>query len=140
VAKQIHPDLTSDASDRAKRQHLMMAANEAYQRGDEAKLTKILTNYEFSPEAVRGEGPTAELVRTIRRISQAHQRIEEIKSETQELSRSDLCQLMFRLGEAGEAGSDALKEMAEKVEGEIAQAKKRLAHEAPAHEMAAKRA
>lgn len=136
VAKQIHPDLTSDATDRSKRQRLMVAANEAYERGDEAQLTKILTDYESRPEAVQGEGPTAELIRTIRRISQANQRIEEIKAETQELSRSDLCQLMFRFVEAGNAGSDALKEMAEKVEEEIAQAKERLANGAPAREMA----
>ena len=75
VAKRIHPDLTSDREDRAKRQQLMAEANQAYERGDEAQLNKILTAYECSPEAVEGEGPGAELVRVIRRVSQARGRL-----------------------------------------------------------------
>jgi hypothetical protein len=132
VAKRIHPDLTSDEADRAKRQKLMMAANEAYERGDEAQLTRVLTEYEFSPEAVQGEGPAAELVRVIRRISQARQRIEDVESEMQELSRSDLYQLRSRLVDAEKIGRDVLKEMVEKVEAQIAEAKKRLQDGVPA--------
>src|SRR5450432_1843573 len=55
-----------ESSPEAKRQMLMAEANEAYQRGDEAKLTKILTEYEWSPEQVQGEGAGAELIRVIR--------------------------------------------------------------------------
>ncbi len=46
VAKRVHPDLTSDRADRAKRQQLMAEANEAYERGDETKLRKIFTEYD----------------------------------------------------------------------------------------------
>ena len=100
VAKRIHPDLTSDRKDRAKRQQLMAEANEAYERGDEAKLNKIFTEYEWSPDAVQGEGPGAELIRVIRRISQARGRLAEIEAELQELLRSDLHQLKVRVDEA----------------------------------------
>ena len=75
VAKRVHPDLTSDRADRAKRQQLMAEANEAYERGDETRLRKIFTEYEWSAEAVQGEGPGAELIRVIRRISQARGRV-----------------------------------------------------------------
>ena len=78
----------------------MAEANEAYERGDEAQLAKILTEYEHSPEAVKGEGPGAELVRVIRRISQARSRLSEIEAELQQLLRSDLYQLKSRLDEA----------------------------------------
>jgi len=132
VAKRIHPDLTSDDADRKKRQQLMMAANEAYERGDESQLARILTQYEFSPEAVKGEGAASELVRVIRRISQARNRIEEIEGEIQELSRSDLYQLKARLVEAETIGRDVLKEMAKKVDAQIAEAKKRLQERVPA--------
>jgi hypothetical protein len=132
VAKRIHPDLTSDDADRAKRQKLMMAANEAYERGDETQLTRILTEYEFSPEAVKGEGAASELVRVIRRISQARTRIEDIEGEIRELSGSDLYQLKTRLAEAEKVGRDVLKEMVEKVEAQIADAKKRLEERVPA--------
>lgn len=126
VAKRVHPDLTSDREDRAKRQLLMAEANEAYESGDEAHLTRLLTEYECSPEAVQGEGPGAELIRVIRRISQARSRLAEIEAEMQELLRSDIYQLKSRLEEAQKDGRDVLKEMVAKVEDQISQAKRRL--------------
>jgi hypothetical protein len=128
VARRIHPDLTSDREDRARRQHLMAEANKAYERGDEAQLTSILAEYECSPEAVKGDGPGAELIRVIRRISQARSRLSEIEAELQELLRSDLYQLRSRLDQAQEHGRDVLKEMTEKVDEQIRQAKQRLAN------------
>jgi hypothetical protein len=126
VAKRVHPDLTSDREDRTKRQQLMADANDAYERGDESKLVKILTEYECSPEAVQGEGAGAELIRVIRRISQARGRLSEIEAEMQELLRSDLYQLKSRIDEAQKHGRDVLKEMVAKVEEQIAQANRRL--------------
>jgi len=126
VAKRVHPDLTSDRADRAKRQQLMAEANEAYERGDETRLRKIFTEYEWSAEAVKGEGPGAELIRVIRRISQARGRLAEIEAELQDLLRSDLYQLKVRLDEAQSHGRDLLQEMVQKVEDQITQAKRRL--------------
>lgn len=130
VAKRIHPDLTSDRKDRAKRQQLMAEANEAYERGDEAKLNKIFAEYEWSPDAVQGEGPGAELIRVIRRISQARGRLAEIEAELQELLRSDLYQLKVRVDQAQSHGRDVLREMISKVDEQIAQARRRLEHPA----------
>ncbi|HXQ25269.1 MAG TPA: hypothetical protein VN822_02570 [Candidatus Acidoferrales bacterium] len=126
VAKRVHPDLTSDRNDRAKRQQLMAEANQAYERGDEARLARILTAYEHSPEAVAGDGPGAELVRVIRRVSQARGRLAEIEAEMQGLLRSDLYQLKSRVDEAEKSGRDVLKSMIEKVDEQIALAKQRL--------------
>jgi hypothetical protein len=131
VAKRIHPDLTSDRDDRAKRQQLMAEANQAYEQGDETRLSKILTEYECSPEAVKGEGAGAELVRVIRRTSQVRSRLAEIEAETQELLRSDLYQLKSRVDEAEKSGRDVLKEMIAKVEEQIALAKQRLENPEP---------
>jgi len=127
VAKRVHPDFTSDRSDRGKRQQLMAEANQAYECGDQARLAKILTDYECSPEAVDGEGPGAELIRVIRRISQIRSRATEIEAEVEELLRSDLYQLKARVEEAEKSGRNALKEMVERVEEQIAVAKQRLA-------------
>jgi hypothetical protein len=128
VAKRIHPDLTSDRDDRAKRQQLMAEANQAYEQGDEARLAKILNKYECSPEAVKGEGAGAELVRVIRRLSQARGRLAEIEAELQQMVRSDLYQLNERVDEAEKYGRDVLREMTEKVDAQIAQARERLEH------------
>ena len=126
VAKKIHPDLTSDRNDRAKRQLLMAEANQAYERGDQERLAKILSEYEHSPEAVEGEGAGAELVRVIRRVSQARSRLAEIEAEMQELLRSDLYQLKLRVDEADKSGRNTLNDMIAKVEQQIALAKERL--------------
>jgi hypothetical protein len=126
VAKRVHPDLTSDRNDHAKRQQLMAEANRAYERGDEEQLAKILSAYECSPEAVEGEGPGAELIRVIRRVSQARGRLGEIEAEMQGLLRSDLAQLKSRVDEAEKGGRDVLKEMISKVEEQIELAKRRL--------------
>jgi len=126
VAKRIHPDLTSDRDDRAKRQQLMAEANQAYEQGDEAQLVKILNQYECSPESVKGEGPGAELVRVIRRLSQARGRLAEIEAELQQLVRTDLYQLKERVIDAEKAGRDVLREMTAKVDAQIVQARERL--------------
>lgn len=126
VAKRIHPDLTSDREDRTNRQQLMARANEAYERGDESGLAKLLNEYESSPEAFHGEGPGAELIRVIRRISQVRGRLAEIEAESQALLRSDLYQLRLRVEEAMQDGRDVLKEMMAKADDQIAQAKRRL--------------
>jgi hypothetical protein len=131
VAKRIHPDLTSDRDDRAKRQQLMADANQAYEQGDETRLAKILNEYECSPEAVQGDGPGAELVRVIRRVSQVRGRLAEIEAEMQELLRSDLCQLKSRVDEAEKLGGDVLQQMIARVDEQIALARQRLADSEP---------
>ncbi|MGD0962369.1 MAG: hypothetical protein ABSA57_00550 [Candidatus Acidiferrales bacterium] len=128
VAKRIHPDLTSDRDERMRREALMAEANKAYEAGDESQLNRILNAYETSLETVQGEGPGAELIRVIRRISQVRGRIAEIEAEAEELRRSDLHQLKSRLEEAQRHGRDVLKEMVDKVEQQIVQAKQRLAN------------
>ncbi len=125
VAKRIHPDLTSDRADRAKRQQLMAEANAAYEKGDEGQLRRILEEYECSPEAVQGEGAGADLVRVIRRISQAKNRLTEIEAETEQIIRSDIYQLRMRLEEAKKQGRDLLKEMSARVEDQITELRKR---------------
>lgn len=126
VARRIHPDLTSDQNDRGKRQQLMAEANEAYERGDNASLAKILTEYDHSPEAVEGEGAGAELIRVIRSVSQARARLDEIDAQMQQFLRSDLFRLKSRVDEAAAKGHDVLRDMIEKVETQIVTVKRRL--------------
>jgi len=125
VARRVHPDLTSDREDRAQREQLMAEANLAYERGDEARLEKILAVYESSPESVAGEGPGAELIRAIRRVSQIRSRMAEIEAELQDLLGSDLYQLKARVDEAQQSGRDLIKEMVSRVEEQIFLAKQR---------------
>jgi hypothetical protein len=127
AAKRIHPDLASEAKDRSRREILMAEVNRAYETGDESTLTKILTGYEHSPEAVKGDDAGAELVRVIRRISQAKLRVVEIDTEMRDMQVSELYKLKLRLDEAQHLGRNVLDEMAASVTAQIVRAKARLA-------------
>jgi hypothetical protein len=127
VAKRIHPDLTSDGDDRSKREQLMADANHAYECGDETSLVKILSAYECSPEAVKGAGTGADLVRVIRSVSQARSRLAEIDAEFEDLSRSDLSQLKSRVDASARVGRDVFQDVIRKIEGQIALVKQQMA-------------
>lgn len=131
AAKRIHPDLTADATDRARRQELMAEVNRAYQEGDESGIAKILDVYESSPEAVQGEGAGVELVRVIRKLSLMNNRLAEIETEFQSLINSDLYLLKVQADDAQEQGRDLLEEMAGKVRQRIADSKSRMEVLAP---------
>lgn len=126
AAKRIHPDLTADATDRAKRQELMAEVNQAYERGDEVRIAKVLEQYENSPEAVQGDGAGAELVRVIRKLSLMNNRLGEIEIELETLMNSDLYLLKVQADDAQEQSRDLLAEMTEKVRQRIADSKSRM--------------
>lgn len=126
AAKRIHPDLSADEKDRARRQELMAEVNRAYHDGDDAQIEKIVERYEASPENVQGEGAGAELVRVIRRLSWMQTRLGEIEMEMQKLVSSDLYLLKMQADDAHEQNRDLIAEMAEKVRERIADAKERL--------------
>jgi hypothetical protein len=126
VAKRVHPDLAADAADRSKRERLMAQANQAYEQGDADRLRKILEEYETSPESVHGSGVAADLVRVIRKIAQAKKRLAQIDPEIHELLDSDLAKLKAKAEEWQKQGRDLLVEMAERVQEQIAGARRRL--------------
>lgn len=126
VAKRIHPDLAENEIELLRRQQLMAEANSAYEEGDETRLRAILTEWENSPEAVKGDSPGSKLVRVIRKIAQAEARLSAIDSETAELKDSDLYQLKIRAEDAETGGRDLLVEMASNLEKKINSAKKEL--------------
>ena len=126
VAKRIHPDLTTDDGERVRRNEIMAEANRAYEDGDEAKLRDILEQWESSPDMVKGEGVGAELVRVIRKVHQVEHRLAEIGDTITQLKVSELAALKKKVEEAAAEGRDLLKEMATRLDSELADAKKKL--------------
>jgi len=126
VAKSIHPDLSIDDQERLRRQNLMVKANLAYKDGDEAKLQKILSEWESSPESVKGEGTAADLVRVIRKIAQVKKRIIDVKNEIAELDKSNLYKLKKKAEKAENKGRDLLAELVSQIDREISSANKCL--------------
>ena len=126
IARRIHPDLAEEERDRAPRGDLMAEVNAAYERGDNGRLEEILQTWETRPEAVKGEGPVAELVRVIRKIANVEARIRTIRIQLQRLKDSDLYRLKTEVVKAEKIGHHVLDEMASMIEREIAEEQEHL--------------
>ena len=98
----------------------MAEVNEAYARGDEARIRAILREWHASPENVEGDGPGAELVRVIRKIAQVEKRLKAIVAELDQHRQKELSRLKQAVEEAQANGRDLLKELGEQLDGEIA--------------------
>jgi hypothetical protein len=124
VAKRIHPDFCRDAEDLERRTRLMAEANRAYEVGDDEALQRIFDEYQDGDDAVEGEGIGAELIRVIRQISQARERVAAIERELTALRKSEIALLKKQAEESEEAGRDLLAELAAAVREQIERAKK----------------
>jgi len=128
VAKRIHPDFAKDAADLERRTRFMAEANRAYEAGDAEALQRILDEYHDGADAAEGEGIGAELIRVIRQISQAKERVSAIEQELAALRQSEIALLKKQAEETEQAGRDLLAELATAVRAKIELAKKE--HEA----------
>jgi len=124
VAKRIHPDFCRDAGDLERRTRFMAEANRAYEAGDAEALQRILDEYHDGADAVKGEGIGAELIRIIRQISQAKERVTAIEQELAALRQSEIALLKKQAEEREQEGRDLLAELATAVREQIERAKK----------------
>jgi chromosome segregation ATPase len=112
VAKRIHPDFAKDPADCDLRTRLMAEANRAYRAGDADALRRILDEYDGGADAISGEGVGVDLIRIIRQISKARERLATIEQELASLRQSEIAQLVQDDEEARQAGRDLLAELA----------------------------
>lgn len=126
AARLFHPDLTLDGHEKEKRHRLMAEVNDAYARGDEERLRAILREWHASPESVQGDGPGAELVRTIRKIAQVEKRVKAIAAEIDQLRLRELFKLKEAVAEAHANGRDLLRDLGEQLDGNIASVRDEL--------------
>ncbi|MBI3782949.1 MAG: J domain-containing protein [Deltaproteobacteria bacterium] len=127
AAKHVHPDLASSDEERSRRQRVMGEINGAYEAADEDRLRKILRDWQDSPEAVVGEGPGADLIRTIRKIAQVERRLETIDATITALRAGYFYQLRAKTQDAKSKGVDLLAQMAAEADARIERAQQRLA-------------
>jgi hypothetical protein len=126
AAKLLHPDLTLDGDEMKRRHRAMAEVNDAYKRGDEERIRAILREWHASPEHVQGDGPGAELVRTIRKTAQVEKRLKAIAVEIGQLHQGELFKLKQNLQEAYGNGRDLLNELGEQLDRRISQAREEL--------------
>jgi uncharacterized coiled-coil DUF342 family protein len=126
AARKLHPDLTMDEAEKARRKRVMSELNQAYEDCDEARIRRILDDWRVSPDQVQGEDTAAELVRVIRTIAMVERRLATIRDEIEALHQSDLYQLKAQVDDAAEAGRDLLAEMAKQLKHRIRDAAQTL--------------
>jgi hypothetical protein len=126
AARLLHPDLTLDGDEKKLRHRLMAEVNDAYARGDEDGIRAILRDWHASPESVQGDSPGAELVRVIRKIAQVEKRLQAIAAELDRLRQGELFKLKQQVEDARANGRDLLKDLAERLDGEIDHARQEL--------------
>lgn len=126
AARALHPDLTLDGDEKKKRHLLMAELNEAFARGDEEKIRAILRDWHASPDNIQGDGPGAELVRVIRKISQVERRLKAIAVELKQVREGELFKLKQAVEEAKAHGRDLLKDLGEQLDREIGQTQEAL--------------
>jgi hypothetical protein len=134
LARLIHPDLALDRDERERRHGLMAKLNEAYSAGDQQLLNKLVEEYRDSPDLVRGDSVSDELVRAIRQISQVRTRLIELEKERLALELSELFVLRQRVTAEMTAGRNLLRQMADRTRTLIVKANRRLADLAVANE------
>lgn len=127
IAKCFHPDLANDEMERRHHQQLMAEANQAYRAGDEQRLQELLHRGRTSPETVKGQGISAELVKVIRQIARAKERLGAIAEEFLRLKESSLYEFKLKVADAETHGLDLIAEMAGYLRRQIVKSRVRLA-------------
>lgn len=118
IAARIHPDRAVDEESRSLRTRLMAELNEAYARGDAARMRDISTRWD---EGGRGdENPMEELGRLARTMERLKNRIGIIERELERIRLTPLGVLMNKVREAEAVGRDLLATLAEELEISLA--------------------
>jgi hypothetical protein len=128
LARAIHPDLALDASEKEKRHGLMAELNDAYSRGDQRRLDKLVADLRSSPEMVKGDSVGDDLVRTIRMLYQVTRRLTELANERTEAMVSELYELKQKVDLEMQEGRDLLSQMANRTQAHIKKSERRLAN------------
>jgi len=126
VAKIIHPDLAQDPHARDRRTALMIEANRAYARGDEAQLRWILDTWARSPEAVQGSDDDAARERLERRLAQLGEQLERLDLELADLKATPLWELKTMVDREAIRGRDLVADMVRRLQRDIMVATNRL--------------
>ena len=126
LAKKIHPDLASSATERERRHDLMAKLNEAYDQLDEEAIRSILVEWEVEAPFETALELGEQLVRMVSQMAQVRKRLNEISDELEDLTLTEMFQLKQNIDSAEREGRDLLQEIADDIEEKIKNTKTRI--------------
>ncbi|MBC8287801.1 MAG: hypothetical protein H8E42_10060 [Nitrospinae bacterium] len=126
VAKRIHPDLASSATERERRHDLMAKLNQAYDGLDEEAIRSILLEWEAEEPAHEKLELGEQLVRVVSQAAQVRKRLHAISDELEDLTLTEMFQLKKNIESAELEGRDLLQEIADDLEEKIRKTKTQI--------------
>lgn len=123
LARRLHPDLTTEAADRAYRTEMMTAVNDAYAARSLAELLAVARQLDGGqPAAPAASAQTEnEMMRALEEeLSRCQRRLQRIQQERQSLHTGPMVSLSLEVKLAQRQGRDLLGEMVADVERKIA--------------------
>ena len=128
AARIIDPNLATTKLDKTRRAKFMQKINEAYNTCEHKWLEVLLTEWESSPENVKGKGIGSKLVGVIRKIHQIQNWISQIEREEDSITSSEEYKLYEKIYEADARGNTYIADFANKLDEEIFSLEKELAN------------
>ena len=119
AAMLIHPDRATTDQERERRNILMSQINCAYEKGNQAEIEKIVSEFGLDPEAITGDDIGSQIVKSIRRIAQLKRRLGQLLGLIDEIKQSEIHELRTTVEEAELIGGDPLGDLAKQLMEEI---------------------
>ena len=100
--------------------------NQAYEKGDQNEIEKLILEFGQDPEAIVGEDTASRLIKTIRRIAQLRRRLDALQQGQYDFENADIYRLKKTVTESEEMGGDPLGDLQKKLMQEISERKIQL--------------
>jgi hypothetical protein len=127
VAKMFHPDMATDEKEARRRHTVMAEASRAYREGDVESLHTLLGDEElqfFCTGAQAGDDPED----LASQLIVLKEELRTVEFGIRRIRQDGLYQLKLNVDDEAKAGRDALSAQAERINRQIAKARRRLEH------------
>lgn len=127
VAKMFHPDMAADEKEARRRHTVMAEASRAYREGDVESLHTLLGDEElqFFCTGAQGNDDPEDLASQLILLKEE---LRTVEFGIRRIRQDGLFQLKLSVDEEAKAGRDALTTQAERINRQIAKARRRLEH------------
>lgn len=127
VAKVFHPDRAADEREAQRRHAIMAEASRAYREGDVESLHTLLGDERLQAYCASAQ-PTQEQDDLASRLLRLKDDLRTVEFGIKRIKQDRLYNLMLSVEEEARQGRDALAQMSERIDRQIAKARRRLAH------------